>query len=158
MPAGPHKHLRRLPTAWIEPPIYFITTCVAGRAPLLANATATQILRDQLGAAPARYGWRVGRYVVMPDHLHFFCAPGGDREPATLSVFMGGVKSWSARGILAATGRAPPLWQPEFFDRLLRSDESYQRAAAYVRDNPARAGLVEDAAQWPFGGEIESLA
>ena len=157
MPARPFKHLRRLESARIEPPIYFITTCAAGRLPLLANTAAAQILRDQFTAAPNRYGWRVGRFVVMPDHLHFFCAPGGEREPATLSAFVGGVKGWSARAIQAGTGRAAPLWQHEFFDRLLRSNESYERAAAYVRDNPVRAGLVQDAAQWPFGGEIETL-
>jgi REP element-mobilizing transposase RayT len=157
MPARPFKHLRRLPTAFVEPPIYFITTCVEGRLPLLGNPTAAQVIRDQFTAAPKRYGWRVGRFVVMPDHLHFFCAPGGDREPANLSVFVGGVKGWAARPILAHLGRAAPLWQHEFFDRLLRSTESYERAAAYVRDNPVRAGLVPDAAQWPFGGEVETL-
>jgi hypothetical protein len=36
------------------------------------------------------------------------------------------VKMWSARSILATTGRTPPLWQREFFDRLLRSYESYE--------------------------------
>ena len=157
MPARPFKHLRRLETAWIEPPIYFITTCVAGRLPILANATAAQILCDQFTAAPKRYGWKVGRFVVMPDHLHFFCAPGGERDPAKLSAFVGGVKGWSARVILAEAGRAAPLWQHEFFDRLLRSNESYGRAWAYVRENPVRAGLVKDAAQWPYGGEIETL-
>ncbi len=156
-PTRPFKHLRRLKSVWIEPPIYFITTSVAGRLPVLANASAVQVLLDQFTCAPKRYGWRVGRFVVMPDHLHFFCAPGGEREAASLSGFVGGIKMWSARAILAQTGRAAPLWQHEFFDRLLRSNESYGRASAYVRDNPVRAGLVQEAAQWPYGGEIEAL-
>jgi len=152
------SHLRRLDRVWIEPAIYFVTTCVAERVPLLASASAAKVLHEQFAQAPKRYGWLVGRYVIMPDHIHFFCAPGGERDPTSLSVFVGGVKMWSARSILATTGRAPPLWQREFFDRLLRSDESYDGKWTYVRDNPVRAGLVKTAADWPFAGEIETLS
>jgi REP element-mobilizing transposase RayT len=148
------SHLRRLDHVWIEPPIYFVTTGAA----VLANESAAKVIQEQFKQAPRRYGWRVGRYVVMPDHIHFFCGPGGERDPASLSVFVGGVKMWSARAILATTGRKPPLWQREFFDRLLRGDESYEGKWIYVRDNPVRAGLVAKAADWPFAGEIEALS
>ena len=157
-PTRPFKHLRRLDSVWIDPPLYFVTTCVAQRRPLLACAVAAAILRDQFVQAPRRYGWRIGRYVVMPDHVHFFCAPGGEREPTSMSIFVAGVKMWSARAILAQYGRPPPLWQREFFDRLLRSDESYDRSWAYIRDNPVRAGLVKEARDWPYAGELEALS
>jgi putative transposase len=158
---SPHKHgfahLHRLDHVWLEPSIFFVTTCTAERAPVLANTAAAGVLRDQFDQAPRRYGWRIGRYVIMPDHIHFFCAPGGEREPSSLSVFVAGVKMWSARSILAATGKAAPLWQREFFDRLLRSGESYDGKWTYVRENPVRAGLVKAAEDWPFAGEIAAL-
>jgi REP-associated tyrosine transposase len=46
------------------------------------------------------------------------------------------------------------LWQPGFFDHVLRSDESYAQKWEYVRENPVRAGLVMTADEWPFQGEI----
>jgi hypothetical protein len=46
------------------------------------------------------------------------------------------------------------LWQPGFFDHLLRNDESYARKWEYVRENPVRAGLVAERDQWPHQGEI----
>ena len=46
------------------------------------------------------------------------------------------------------------LWQPGFFDHLLRSDESYAQKWEYVRENPVRAGLVKVAEDWPYQGEI----
>jgi len=46
------------------------------------------------------------------------------------------------------------LWQPGFFDHVLRSDESYVQKWKYVRDNPVRANLVELWDQWPYQGEI----
>jgi putative transposase len=46
------------------------------------------------------------------------------------------------------------LWQPKFFDHVLRSNESYAEKWNYVRDNPVRAGLVESTNDWPYQGEI----
>ena len=41
-----------------------------------------------------------------------------------------------------------------FFDHVLRSDESYSEKWNYVRNNPVRAGLVQNADDWPYAGEI----
>jgi len=47
-----------------------------------------------------------------------------------------------------------PIWQRGFFDHLLRNDESYGEKWNYVCQNPVRAGLVMNAADWPYSGEI----
>jgi hypothetical protein len=47
--------------------------------------------------------------------------------------------------------------QPEFFDHVLRSSESYSQKWEYVRKNPMRAGFVTTSDVWPFEGEIEDL-
>ena len=52
---------------------------------------------------------------------------------------------------------ATTLWQREFFDHILRSDESYSQKWNYVRDNPVRAGLASTADEWKYAGEIETL-
>ena len=49
------------------------------------------------------------------------------------------------------------LWQPEFFDHVLRSNESYSQKWNYVFDNPVRAGLAGSANEWKYAGEIETL-
>jgi putative transposase len=149
-----HKHLRRLDSVWIENPVYFLTICTAGRRALLANDDAVAAFRAEFEAAPSRYGWTIGRYVVMPDHLHFFTVSDESQGAASLSHFVGGFKQWTAKGILGAAGAAPPLWQRQFFDHLLRSDESYESKWHYVRENPVRAGLARTADEWPYGGEI----
>jgi REP element-mobilizing transposase RayT len=46
------------------------------------------------------------------------------------------------------------LWQPGFFDHILRNDESYSEKCEYVRENPVRAGLVQQAEDWPYQGEF----
>jgi putative transposase len=156
MPSRTHKHLRRLDSIWIEHPVYFLTLCTSGRR-VLANEAAVAVLRAEFEAAPSRYGWSVGRFVAMPDHLHFFCVSDETPNGSALSRFMAGFKQWTAKGILRATGLPPPFWQREFFDHILRSDESYESKWSYVRENPVRAGLVSRASDWPYAGEITPI-
>jgi REP element-mobilizing transposase RayT len=151
-----HKRLRRLDIVWIEPPIYFVTVCAKDRRRILADAEVVSILRDELASARGRHGWSVGRYVAMPDHLHFFCASDETPDAASLSRFIGSFKEWSAKRMIAAGLRAP-IWQKQFFDHLLRSDESYENKWTYVRENPVRAGLVAKQDDWPCAGEIDIL-
>jgi putative transposase len=95
-----------------------------------------------------------------PDHVHFFCRP--ELGAPKLSEFIGAWKSWTSRKIHALGGprsatAATALWQREFFDRILRSNESYGQKWNYVFDNPVRAGLVSTAPEWKYAGEIETL-
>ena len=155
-----HKHLRRLPRIWIDSPIYFVTTCTKNRCTILARDGAAQILIAEWRTARERHGWAVGRYVIMPDHVHFFCRPELDAK--NLSEFVGAWKSWTSREI-NALGRpklgtsATMLWQREFFDHVLRSNESYIEKWNYIFDNPVRAGLTASATEWKYAGEIETL-
>jgi REP element-mobilizing transposase RayT len=76
-----HKHLRRLGRIWIEASIYFVTTCVKDRRQLLACDKVANILIAEWHAAHDRRGWAVGRYVIMPDHVHFFADLNWTRSP-----------------------------------------------------------------------------
>lgn len=154
-----HRHLRRLDRVWLDPGIFFVTTCTRDRKAILAAEQVVEILIQEWRSGCERYRWHVGRYVIMPDHMHLFCAPDPNSE--SLSVFVGAWKRWSSRRISelprtasAATG---PIWQREFFDHLLRSEESDNQKWNYVRDNPVRAGLVQNADEWSLAGEIELL-
>ena len=70
-----HKHLKRLARVWVKEPVFFITTGTHQRQPILANAKIVSILVEEWTQALQLHGWAVGRYVVMPNHVHFFCAP-----------------------------------------------------------------------------------
>ena len=71
----------------------FVTVCTKDRRAVLANARVHDVL---LAAWANARDWRVGRYVIMPDHVHFFCAPGRLDYPA-LSKWMAYWKSLVAR-------------------------------------------------------------
>ena len=67
---------------------------------------------------------------------------------------MGRNAETSSRETNCVNDELSPVWQRGFFDHLLRSDESYTQKWNYVRDNPVRAGLVTNADDWPYSGEI----
>ena len=42
------------------------------------------------------------------------------------------------------------LWQPDYFERVLRDDESTIVVARYILENPIRAGLAKGIGEYPF--------
>jgi REP element-mobilizing transposase RayT len=150
-----HKHLRRLERVWIDQPIYFVTTCTFRRRAVLATSQIATLLSDEWRDAHDRHGWAIGRYVIMPDHVHFFCR--AELDAKSLPIFMQKWKQWSSKRMAREIKLAGSVWQGEFFDHVLRSSESYNQKWDYVKENPVRAGLAKKSDDWPFQGEIESL-
>jgi putative transposase len=74
-----------------------------------------------------------------------------------MSDWVGMWKSVSSRTLGRRLGLDGHVWQAEYFDRFLRSGESYSEKWEYVEQNPVRAGLVANAVDWPFKGQIHEL-
>lgn len=89
--------------------------------------------------------------VVMPDHVHLIYSPlrHEDGWSYTLRETMKAVKGRSARFINLALKRSGPVWQEEFFDHVLRSNDSLVDRVEYFCQNPVRAGLVKTEAEYP---------
>ena len=99
--------------------------------------------------------------VVMPDHVHLIYSPlrRDDGWSYTLPEIMKAIKGRSARLINVALKRSGPVWQEEFFDHVLRSNDSLVDRVDYVCQNPVRAGLVKTEAgySWIWRGKIPVL-
>ena len=131
--------------------IIFLTVCTRNRKPLLANVEAAELIVESWQLASF---WRVGRYVIMPDHIHLFCAP--NTFPAhSLKKW---IEYWRNQVTRAWRVRAQvPTWQREFWDRQLRRSESYAAKWHYVANNPVRHGYVRRAEDWPYQGELNVI-
>lgn len=155
----PRPRMRPMPLAHLDPfskhPLVFLTVCTAKRAAMLNNRQAHSILHDLWRDSSERNGWGGGRYVIMPDHIHLFAMPG--EKPQSLHKWITRWKSISARQLVSATEFKAPIWQRDYFDRYLRTAESYSAKWDYVRNNPVRAKWVSNAEEWPYQGVIEDL-
>ena len=130
-------------------PLYFVTFNVYQRHRILAN-DVTHSAFVSFAQAAADRNIAVGRYVIMPDHIHLFVQGG---EEFLLSNWVGLLKQALSKTLLAAK----PHWQTGFFDHVIRHEESYAEKWEYVWQNPVRANLVNEAAEWPYQGEIAKI-
>ena len=91
----------------------------------------------------------------MPDHVHLMLLPMRERDQRLSSV----MQRWksSSKQRLHRTGIEGEIWQREFFDRLLRSDESLTDKWRYVEMNPVRAGLCSVPEDYPYLGSLEEI-
>ncbi len=149
---------RRRPAHWAyhernnQSVLVMVTVCTQNRRPVLAKADAVETI---LSAWDAAQKWLVGRYVILPEHAHFFCTPCGPDAPP-LKTWMQFWRSLAARRWPRPSER--PFWQRDFWDTQLRRGESYSAKWEYVRANPVRHGLVANADDWPWQGERNVLA
>ena len=135
-------------------PFYFVTFNTYKHQSLLA--------RDEVHATFCTFSIRaqehnvaVGRYVIMPDHVHLFVA--FPRDGITLSSWVQSLHNVVGKKLLQL-GIHKPHWQEGFFDHLLRSHESYAQKWEYVRMNPVRAKLCDTPGAWPYQGEIVRIS
>ena len=129
--------------------IIFLTVCTRQRRRILASDEVHTAL---LKAWELAGHWHVGRYVIMPDHIHLFCSPAL-RDAENVTVW---AAYWKRLVSQRLTG-LQPLWQKDCWDTQLRQHESYGEKWEYVRDNPVRAGLVSRPEEWKFQGVIHHL-
>jgi REP element-mobilizing transposase RayT len=131
-------------------PLYFVTFCTHERQPFLAKEHVHSAFVFFATRAENNFNVAVGRYVIMPDHVHLFVR--GDHN-FRLGPWIGALKQALAKAAMLSRAKGQ-IWKEGFFDHILRSDESYSQKWNYVRQNPLRAGLVKTAADWPYQGEI----
>jgi len=142
-------------TPFVRQPLVFLTACSHHRSTVLANSNAYETLVSIWARSANHQGWAVGRFVLMPDHVHLFARPQPDAS--SLGKWIKAWKCLSARTLAHVPEYSSPLWQPDYFDHFLRSAESYSEQWEYVRHNPVRAGLVARPEDWPWQGEIHEL-
>jgi putative transposase len=158
-----------------QPNIILLTITTEKRAPWLTNEPARRLLHQTWSEATA---WLVGDYLLMPDHLHLFCAPRDlhftietwmaywKREFTMKQKRLARISAKRDRLLAPPTedrqvaGRSSgPEWrfQPRGWHHRLRDGDSYSEKWLYVQENPVRRGLVKRMEDWPFKGRVFDL-
>ncbi|MGJ8642023.1 MAG: REP-associated tyrosine transposase [Luteolibacter sp.] len=81
-------------------------------------------------------------WVVMPNHVHLLVTIASDQS---LESLVGSWKKFTARTINKSSERKGKLWQKDYFDRIIRDWTHFSRVANYIRKNPAKANLPDNA-------------
>lgn len=128
--------------AQVEGGTYFFTLASRNRAPVLVNENVRNALREAIAATQARWPFTVDAWVLLPDHLHcLWTLPDGD---ANFS------KRWSTIKRLTTQAIGESVWQPRFWEHLIRDETDFQRHFDYVHWNPVKHQLAQRALDWPY--------
>ena len=128
--------------------ILFVSVNATKRQRVFDNPAAVSCI---LSAWNDAKDWLVGRYVIMPDHVHFCCAPAKWPIPD----FHKWMTFWKTKVALSfPTEHVRPLWQRQCWDTQLRQGESFEEKCRYMVNNPVRKGLVSKAEDWPYQGVL----
>jgi hypothetical protein len=79
----------------------------------------------------------------MPNHVHAVLRPLAEWK---LDAVMHSWKSFTAKEINKAVNLKGQLWQDEYFDHIIKSNQEYEDTIVYVVENPLKAGLSD----WPW--------
>ena len=92
--------------------------------------------------------YRLLAWVVMPNHVHAMIET---RPGSLLDEIVHSWKSFTAHECNRLLRRHGAFWQDEYYDRFIRDGEHFRKAKEYIEQNPVKAGLVANAADWRFG-------
>ena len=88
-------------------------------------------------------------WTVMPNHVHVLFTLEEYSKLSSIMQKWKGSTAFQANRLLNRTGR---FWQPEYFDRLIKTKRQFEFYLRYILNNPVKAGLCLEVSQWPWSG------
>ncbi len=133
---------------------YFLTLCVHMRRPVFTSADTVSPALGQFRHSAERYGFAQLAYCFMPDHLHLLSE--ARTVESDLVRFVHDAKQRTGYAFKRRTGER--LWQPGFYDHVLRDEDDVVAVVRYIVTNPVRAGLAREIGEYPFcGSDVFSM-
>jgi len=129
---------------------YFITVCTSLKKRLFVSGESFKLVFEHLKLTSNEEGFGVYAYCFMPDHFHLLLV--AEDKTADLNKFIKIFKQKSAFYYKKEFGEK--LWQPSFYDHVLRKRESLNKIAEYILYNPVRKKLVNDYKEYPYLGSL----
>ena len=165
MPFDPARHHRRSTRLqgydYAEAGIYFVTLCTVDRECLFGEiigesmqpSRAGDIVQEVWLRSPTlRSEIALDAMVIMPNHLHGIViiqtvgatgrsplqpVPGPAKR--SLGALIAGFKAATTKRINAWRGTpGSPVWQRNYYDRIIRDEDELWRIREYIANNPAQ--------------------
>lgn len=122
----------------------------------LANdAVAGLVLDNWRHFDPLRY--QLIAWVIMPNHVHLVIRLTTGESLARI------VHSWKSYtgkridALMNLPNEQHAIWQADYWDRYIRSEQHYLAAINYIHNNPVKAGLVNTPQDWCWSSASDHL-
>lgn len=147
LPLPERKPLRLPGYDYSLPGTYYVTIVTFNRLCLFGYISDTQMCLNPIGKMlenqwlhlPKRFAnLEIDEFVIMPNHFHGVITLLNDASPTpTLATIIRAFKSSTTyRWHLIRSGGEGPLWQRNYYEHIIRSEQDLDRARQYIRSNP----------------------
>jgi REP element-mobilizing transposase RayT len=91
----------------------------------------------------------------MPDHLHILLSLNNVYKK-NLHSWVSAFKRYTTRSAKRGFG-IHRLWQKNYYEHIIRKEESLIKIAEYIINNPVRKGLVTDWREYPYSVLVDAF-
>jgi putative transposase len=131
-----------------QPGGYFITICTHNREPIFGNIVNGKMELSLYGKIVSTR-WRnlqrrhkymdLGAFIVMPNHFHGIIVIRSGAKRDAVPDIVRGFKTFSARRINQERDTpGNPVWQRNYWEHVIRDQDSFRRIHDYISTNPLR--------------------
>ncbi|MGL5785330.1 MAG: transposase [Bacteroidales bacterium] len=156
------KSIRWKEHAYDDNHLYFITICSSNKQKIFSEVINEQIVLSPIGEVIQKEWNRsfdlrdeltCPLFCIMPNHIHAIISIEGNKakpadqilliRPKSISSFVIGFKS-AVTSILKQSGFTQPVWQRNYYDRVIRDYNEYREIENYIIQNPAKWNFKEE--------------
>jgi REP element-mobilizing transposase RayT len=146
------KNIRLSAPSYIGKRLYFLTICCQDRRPVFGDGTLGNWLLANLSTIATEQNFSLHAYCVMLNHVHLLVE---GKEPSSNAVrFVALLKQKTEFDYRRQFHHR--LWQPKYYDHVLRTPEQVTAVAWYIWLNPVRKGLCNNPYDYPLSGSFTS--
>ena len=144
--------------------VFFLTICAYDKQPHFSKSEITEIITSELEYRRQKREIRLFCYCLMPDHLHLlisfddaYAKKIGAFGERALQNWVSIFKRYTSRIVYQKCGISP-LWQKNFYDHVVRNDESLIGICEYILNNPVRRGITSSWEEYRYSKTVDPLA
>ncbi len=126
------------------------TLCIQDKVQAFIEPQTIGVFENILSSVVTKAQCIVPAYCFMPDHQHLIIT--GISNDADLWKTIVNYKQKT--GFWFSANNPDIKWQKDFFDHIIRKDETLATQVRYILDNPVRKGIVSSWRDYPYNGSI----
>ena len=129
--------------------VYFLTICTHGKIYYFKEQRFAKIIADEINyRSHVANEVIIYAYCIMPDHVHLLLKLS-EGYGKSIRNWVAAFKRYTAR-VFSMRYEVKPLWQSNFYDHIVRKEESLNTIAEYIANNPVRKNMVKQWNEYPF--------
>ena len=124
---------------------YCITLVANSRRSLFNDLSLNRLLINEMRRLEEEGACKSIVFIFMPDHIHWLLQL---KTHLTLSSVIRSFKGRCSK-LAREQSQISKLWQPDYYDHMIRDESDLVNCARYIVANPLRAGLVKNVGSYP---------